>query len=158
MWYRLAVEFVREGISLWLLKILTYIHACVNSYIDTCTIIYIRTLYPGIRILNCKLTFVWQSGWSRKSTLSILHNCYLGSTRSRRCRPYQGSTETPTTLELHDGIADMKWLWKKETPLSYFRGEIVRSFPSLLLFSARVVRYSCLTKIIWLLHQSIFSN
>ena len=128
MWYRLAVEFMREGISLWLLKILTYTHECVNSYIDTCTITYIRTLYPGIRILNCKLTFVWQSGWSRKSTLSILYNCYLGSTRSS-CRPYQVSTETPATLELHNRIADMQVVMEKgNTAYVIFEGELYVHF------------------------------
>ena len=69
-------------------------------------ITYIHTPYLRIRIRNCKLTFVWQSGWSRKSTLSSLHNCYLYSTRSVGW-PSQGPPETPTTLELHDGIADM---------------------------------------------------
>ena len=84
----------------------SYSHANSNSYVLTCTITCEHTLYTCIRILNCKLTFVWQSGQCRKSTLPTVHNCCLGSTRSVG-RPGQGPPETPTTLQLHDGTADI---------------------------------------------------
>ena len=84
----------------------SYSHANLNYYVLTCMITYIHTLYTCIRILNCKLTFVWQSGQCRKTALPTLHNCDLGSTRSVG-RPGQGPPETPTTLQLHDGTTDI---------------------------------------------------
>ena len=60
----------------------TYTHVNVNDCIWTCMIGDIHTLYSHIGILKCKLTFLWQSGQCRKSTLSSLHSYCLGSTRS----------------------------------------------------------------------------
>ena len=126
----------------------SYSHANSNSYVLTCTITCIHTLYTCIRILNCKLTFVWQSGQCRKSTLPTVHNCCLGSTRSVG-RAGQGPPETPTKLRLHEGITDIHGCGygTRKHYLCYFRGGTVNSFPSLLLFSALVVGYNCLTNI-----------